>query len=292
MGGPIGPDPALGEEAITVIDVEPAPKPGGFASDDGTETDVTFTNDFIFIHYEGDNADSYGGSFISFDNPLTEGTTETVNLNTLFPGGQMVFQMDSPGSSVSEVTLEVKDADGDVSTVVLNGILDFGQRWGIPLNRLDNPDLDLSQIVEINFVIKGIGVKDLNIKWGNFAGPIGPDPALGEEAITVIDVEPAPKPGGFASEDGTVIDAPFTNDFIFIHYVGNNANSYGGSFISFDNPLTEGTTETVNLNTLFPGGQMVFQMDSPGLSVSEVTLEVKDADGDVSTVVLSGILYF
>jgi hypothetical protein len=245
----------------------------------------------IFNTYNGN---SFGGAFISYDLFGTTGTTETINLNTVFPTG-LVFQLDSP--TLTSVFFEVTDITGKKDKVRLADITTFGQKYKLEASIFD--EVDTTQIASMAFVVEGVHVNEtLNLDWGTFAfiPSIGNDPS--NPAITLVPEDSTgsrPTLTGFASTVNPENGAPdFSNVSVnmtsatdgVITFNTYNSNSFGGAFLSYDNFGTEPAIETINLNTAFPDG-IVLQLASS--SLSEIFLEVTDVNGNRDQVRLTGI---
>ncbi|HTL47253.1 MAG TPA: hypothetical protein VL688_04225, partial [Verrucomicrobiae bacterium] len=292
----IPPDPNSQPQDITKLPLNSQGKHPAlttFASGGSTATLQQFSQTLSRITYNGINGDAFGGAFINYDDSST-GAIETINLNTTFPNG-IIFQLDSPGTGINEIELEVSDSLGNVDSVKLTNILGFGQRWKILASQFD--DVDRTKISVISLVIHGQKSNaQLTLDWGDFAftPPIPPDPNSQPQDITKLPLNSQgkrPVLNTFASSDGSTSTLEtFSETLSRVTYNGTGSNSFGGLYINYDNPGT-GTVEGVNFNTLFPNG-LVLQLDSPGTGISDVILEVTDATGKVDSVQLTNILGF
>ncbi|MDP3919736.1 MAG: hypothetical protein Q8R76_02900, partial [Candidatus Omnitrophota bacterium] len=292
---PIPPDPSQNTGDITKLPANSLgfrPVLTGFAKADGSTAGVQmFSQTFGRLTYSGNNGTSYGGAFLNYDDPATGGTTESINFDTLFPSG-LVLEMDSPGSTLSTVLLEVTDSLGRIDQVELVNLESFGQRWKILTTQFD--EVDTTKIVVISFVIEGSPPgATLSINWGDFAftPPLPPDPSLNTGDITKL---PANSLGrrppilGFASGDGSTASLTnFSETFSQLNYTGVSGASFGGVFINYDNPDTGGV-EGIDFNTLFPTG-VVLELDSPNSAFTEILLEITDATGKTDSVRLTGL---
>lgn len=218
--------------------------------------------------------------------------TGSLDLSSQFAGG-LVLGLSSP--DLSQVILEVTDAAGQKSRVLLKGITSDHQKWRILLSQFSG--VDLTQISKIAIGLEGRFVgKHLNIEWGNFnyVPPVQntlsnppltllPLDSLGQRPAIQFTSSPLASDGSKDWSDGSaVMNAP--DDFIVSQDLYNKT-SWGRAYWSYDNAFTA-QKETINLNTAFPGG-MVFDVDSS--NVTGLYFEVKDADGNSDRVLLSGI---
>ncbi|MFZ5802762.1 MAG: hypothetical protein ACOY3K_06630, partial [Candidatus Omnitrophota bacterium] len=288
--GDISPDPTQGVDDITKLPVlgnGDRPSLNGFNKNDGTTSGVVMASPtFGTVNYVGVNATSFGGAYVSYDDPATAGTVETINLQALYPGG-LVIGVESP--DMANVKFQVTDINGNQSVVRLIDLENFGQRYLIGLDAFSG--VDLTQIKELVFVIEGAGAKTLKVDWGTFVSKlVQPDPTKTVADVTKLPVRwdaQAVGIGGWASADGSssVMDLA-SSTFGRMTYTGTGAGSMGGTYILYDDPSTAGVVESVDLESLFPGG-LIFGLGSPDMT--QVDLEVKDATGAVDVVTLVGL---
>lgn len=167
----------------------------------------TFSHTSLTLNYSGQGVDSFGGAALTFgssvgndvilnfehpdqsnvllDYDLGQGTEikNTVDLNTLFPNGKMVFSINSP--NVTEVGFEIRGTGGidDIWRAKLTNVQATAQKYLIDLSQIEG--IDMSHVAGVNFVLTGAGSKTLNIDWGVFtaggdvpvvAGTITPSP--------------------------------------------------------------------------------------------------------------------
>ncbi len=247
------------------------------------------------------NSNSYGGFFLNYDNPNT-GTAqnpviETINLSTEFPNG-IVLGLDNGGTGLTKVKFEVTDANGRVDEVYLIEIEPTGKRWKILTSQFD--EVDITKIVSIAVVGEGqlIG-KRLNVDWGlfGFTPTVNSDPS--NPATTTVPANYAgnrPELIGFSSNNPGAGDYSNANAVATSATAGHvdmnlyNTTSFGGAFISYDNPAT-GTQqnpviETINLSTSFPNG-IVLGLSSS--TITEIFLDATDDQGRRYSIRLNGI---
>ncbi|MBU3759994.1 MAG: hypothetical protein FGM27_08730, partial [Candidatus Omnitrophica bacterium] len=184
----------------------------GFASPDGSSTQVNLASStFMTLTYNGLAADSYGGVFMSYDDPETAGIpdSETINLAAAYPVG-ITLSLDNANTGLNSVVLEISDNQGNVDFVTLTSIEGFGKKWVIPTSLFDR--IDITKVAIISLVVTGRARdKKLNVDWGNFyrdpiVAPV-PDPDN-------YSISPLPKKSDgarpslskFASSDGTRMD--------------------------------------------------------------------------------------
>ncbi len=290
----ISPDPT--NPAITKLprnSLDARPVLTAFASQDGSTADATvFSSTFARLNYTGAGTDSFGGVFVHYDDPNTT-PKEFINLNTAFPTG-IVLSLDNNGTSLSEVSFEVKDANGKTDTVTLINITSTGQRWKILTSLFD--DVDVTKIVTLVLVVKGPGTRRLSVDWGDFyfVPSIPPDPSLDPDDITRLprnSQDQRPEIIGFAKQDGSTSDVTvFSPTFARVRYNGSGAESFGGAFINYDDFNTT-PKEFINFQTLFPTG-FVIGLDNNSSGAGEVVFEVTDVNGKKDTVKLISLQGF
>ncbi len=306
----VPPIPAdLSNPAITPVPLVDNERPEliGFASNDFSSTKVTrFSETFSKLDFKLWNPTSFGGAFVSFDNPETNdnnpATTtdvEFINLDSSFANG-IVLGLDNAGTGITEATLEVTDITGKRDTVKLSGIEATGKRWKVLTSQFD--EVDRTKITTISLVVTGPLVdKSLNVDWGNFSFPQGADttnPAVTKLPATGTGVRPElvgfARAGDFSSSTVTLSSQTFATVDLKLF----NPTSFGGAFISYDNaatndnnPATTTDIETINLNAAFPNG-IVIGLDNGGSSVTEIQVEVTDINNNRDSVILTNIESF
>ncbi|MDP3919479.1 MAG: hypothetical protein Q8R76_01550 [Candidatus Omnitrophota bacterium] len=293
---PVNPDPAL-----TVGDITKLPLLGsgerpdivGFAKEgDGSTSVVTkATQSFAQIDYTGNDAASFGGAFITYDDATTTTTVETIDFTAEFPTGLVIgVESVTGGANVTSVFVEVTDNTGATDTVELVSIATFGQRYKILSGVFFN--VDMTKIATMSFLFQGAGTKTLKVDWGDFAftPPILPDPSLGTGDITklpLLSTGARPDITAFANSAATASLQKFSETFVRLSYDGSAATAFGGAFIAYDNASTV-PVESINLNALFPTG-IVIELDSPGAAITDIVFEVTDDTGKKDSVQLTSI---
>ncbi len=267
----------------------------GFASADFSSTTVTqASTTFTTLDFNHFNSTSFGGMFLNYDNLATTATTESINLQSLFPNG-LVFQLDNGGTGLTKVKFEITDINGNRDEVVLTGIAATGKKFKLLTSNANTPfdEVDLTKVVVMSIVAEGQNIgKKLNIDWGNFAYV----PTVTEDgsnpAITQL---PLNSQGdrivltGFASNDfssSKVTTASPTFATVDLNLY--NGTSFGGLFINYDNLATTTTTESINLQSVFPNG-VVLQIDNGGTGLTKVKVELTDINGNRDEIYLDGI---
>ncbi|OGX04380.1 MAG: hypothetical protein A3J12_00320 [Omnitrophica bacterium RIFCSPLOWO2_02_FULL_44_11] len=263
--------------------------------DETSDVELTHVSDtFLQLKYTGQGSGSYGGVYMNYDLDPTDGVKDSINVKQLF-GDELRLVMDSVGGSISEVELELQDITGKSDRVILKGVTGAGQSWTIDPDLFD--EVDLTKVMVVSLIVRGVETNAvLNIDWGlfEFNREILPDPLLGAGDVKVIVKDPSPMPGVFATDDGSTMTMPVANEkTIEGVYVGAKddatGRSFGGIVIPMDDPRTA-VNEYGNLNTLFPGGKLVFGLTSPDGSAGTVKLEITDSLGRQDSVTLTGIV--
>ncbi|MFA6601073.1 MAG: hypothetical protein WCU74_08705 [Candidatus Omnitrophota bacterium] len=288
----INPDPS--NPAVTYLPVTSSgalPELVGFAKQDTSTSTVTMVSrTFGTINMSLKNADSYGGAYISYDNFGTAGTVETANFQTAFPGG-ISLRLDNGGSSVTQVRLELTDKNLNRASVMLKNVLATGQTWKFDLSKFDG--VDLTQVIAAALVVDGQYLTGkLNVDWGQFGFVPKLPPDLSNPPVTPVpatSTQNSPNFTSFVTADGSAATATlFSPTFARLDMNLLSDASYGGAFIDYDNKLTTGTVETINLNTAFPSG-IVLGLDNGGTNLTEILLEVTDINNKKDSVILTQI---
>ncbi|MBN1688122.1 MAG: hypothetical protein JW893_03405, partial [Candidatus Omnitrophica bacterium] len=281
-------DPTLTPSGLPASSISPAP-----LTSDGTQPvlnsfvvqgtmDVElFSSTFARLSYHGNNEASFGAAYLNYDNPNTTGSAEYFNFTEAFPEG-LILQLDSPNTGhVNQVIFEMTDATGKYDRVYLSGITNIGQRWLISADDFDL--LDPTRISVMTLVFEGLGDQVINLDWGSFE--FTPDISsanLPASAITKVPLTSSgERPEILAFNDGnaatTVVVDQTSETFTHIEYDGATTGSFGGVYISYDNPETQSfPAESFDFTEAFPTG-LVFQLDSP--NATEIIFEVTDNQG-------------
>lgn len=249
----------------------------------GADTQITRHNTkFATLHYESSDPNAFGGAYLHYDDYGTPGV-ESIDFNASFPEG-FIVQLDSPDTT--GITFEMTDADGRRETVELGGITTWGQRWVISADAFT--ELDLSRIVTLTFVFKGMGPQTIVLRTENYDGPVVyyPDTSLGASDITPL---PALSDGGIVpigdfAGAGASHTMSETNESASLHYDGNGqADAYGGMFISYG-----WFGQSINYEQVFSEG-LVVKLGTTDTGSSSVRFELTDVTGRRDTITLSAI---
>ena len=287
----ISPDPNFNQASVTklpLLSTGKKPELLGFASQDGSSAVVNkISTTLNTITYDGTDGNSFGGGFISYDDFSTSPQEEFINLQTQFPQG-LIFGLNSPNSSVTEVIVELTPSSGLKDFVTLTGIQSGNQFWQVPLAAF-NDIANLSSIQTITFLFKGQAANNqLRVNWGDFdfIPSLAPDPAKTAADISLL--------SGIKSLSAFDSNNPDPNGVVTLNQISTTrfnlsydltpGNSFGGGITSFDDFATNPAKETVNLT----GQTIVLGLRDPGLP-SRITVELEDATGAKDIIYLTGV---
>ncbi len=280
---------SIGQRAILKTFASPDNAGTVGIDESATVTRTVFSPSFAQVTYAGNSTASFGGAYLNYDDPATAGTTETIDFSALYPSG-FVFKMDSPTAAITSGFIQLKDSTGLTSRINIGDIAGFGQFYKVLASQFFG--LDTTKIVEIVFVIEVTSNVNLNIDLGQWDSVSRILPDATNPSVTKL---PLNSQGDrvvlntFASGDGsTAVSQVFSQTFAQLTYTGTGANSFGGYSMSYDNPATAGTVESIDLGTLFASG-FVLGLDSPSSALANAFVEIKDATGASSKVALGGI---
>lgn len=238
------------------------------------------------------NTFSWGWAELNYENANVSGA-ETFNFNSVFPQG-MVLGLSSP--DMDAVILELLDANGQNSRVILKNITASAQKWKVLGNQFSG--IDLTKISKIKIGLEGVRAvgKTLNIEWGNLnyvpkvsSDPSNPSltalpflstgdrPAINARASTLT-------PGGgtdYSNAETAISSASQGTATVRLY----NTFSTGEVFVNYDNVETS-AVESINLNSIFSSG-IVLEVSSA--EIPELYLQIKDADGKTDRVLLTGL---
>ncbi|MCA9018293.1 MAG: hypothetical protein KDA77_23430, partial [Planctomycetaceae bacterium] len=252
-------------------------------SGDGSVSTVNqLTQAQSLISYTGASSDSFGGAFISYDDPTTAGLAESINLDALFPTG-MVFELRNTSGAVSSVELELTDSSGSTASVRLIGVSGSAQRWKVLSS--DFSGINTTQISVITFLFKGqqSGAEILT-NWGDFLfQPIAPTstanltdfgaqrPTLGIiEPCTILNVDPCPGNTTFNTvpNSSQTSSGNFSFDFNLANGSDLGGRRFAGALMNFSDASYNAT------------GNIVLELRGTGQTSSRVNIILEDEEGD------------
>ncbi len=263
-------------------------------SPDGQISNTQNSSSNFTINYNVSASGSFAGTQINWANT----SAGYVDLSSLSKYSFEMKRTDTACASTSITCLfvEFKDTANRVAKVrIVNLSTSFVQK-DIPKTALlaNNPNIDLSQIKEINFIFDSQtpATGTMEINTGGLAFDPTLDPAAGNPDITYAPTDSlGNRPaltgfGGPGQYDEVAVDVLSTTFAqVTTHLYGENA--FGGVFLNYDNPSTAGTVETIDFTSVFPTG-LVLQLDSPD-GIDKVKLEITDKNGKKDVVFLKGI---
>lgn len=282
----VNPDPNSGPDKITRLPKLSSglrPAITGFASQDGSTTAVQqFSTTFTQFTYTGAKTSSFGGVFVNYDNPNTV-AAETLDFAAAFPAG-LILQLDSSDKSVSEVLLELKDRDGNVSSVKLAGIDNFGQRWKILPSQFTG--LNMNKITTISLVLTGQKTNGkLSVDWGvfDYVAP-APAAAFNTASHTVLESPNKPSLGkidgsslGDTEADGTIAGKQTSASHVEFDYTLADDDDFVVGQIGYGyfdaNGVFQGTPGNI-------GNNLVLGVNGP--AGKEFIVEVMDTQGNLA----------
>jgi len=272
----VEPDPTKGPEDTTSLDFLNA----GALDSDGNGNQITAEWE-VTSETQGTlnfqvNETGFAGIFHSFDDPGTQ-PVEIADLTNIDP---FILGIVIPQDMV--VTFEVKDNQAHTNKAYL--IEPTGTEQFYPITQDLFPDIDFTQILEMNLMIEGTlnpnagGRLDLRLGFYLFDPEIEPDGNLGINDVTSLNnFGFAGFNGGGATQDFEVVSD--TESRLTYNLV--NQNGFVGVYHAYDDPDTPGFIETINLTHL---EQLVMGISAPAGTV--LKLEVKDIGNVVDFVFL------
>lgn len=266
--------------------------PVAYASLDGTTVSrKELSLGTVRVDYAGTSEESYGGIYMNYDVPETFSGIETLDLAAVFPQG-IYLEMIQRGDSPRDVWLELTDADGRISKVILRGLDTAERKWIIPRDLFVG--IDTAHIVNFSLVLRGAGEASVDVLWGMFMPDEPIESYPGDPgSVTPLPLRPDTgdpiEPAGFASLDGsTAHSRTLSANSAVIEYTGVLESSFGGIHLSYDQEWTPFYEENVDFSALFPDG-IVLGLDNGGTDVTEVNFEIRDVSGKKAQIRLGGI---
>ncbi len=222
---------------------------------------------------------SFSAGAFSYDNFGTSPAKETVDISML---DRLNFGI---RGQASPVKFQIQDKNGNYDVIMLNGISETEKIWSIPIYDL-NPQLDLSQIVDMFFIVENTNAIPAGfLEVNRIAGSADLGVVMPSSTLTTADLTSLPN-----NSLGAVGITPLNPANASVVSTGRGftltydtaADGYSGGGFKYDDFAT-GTVESGNLGKF---GQMVFGLKG---TASEVKLEIIDDKGFRYQVTLSGI---
>ncbi|MBI4971999.1 MAG: hypothetical protein HZC17_09250, partial [Candidatus Omnitrophica bacterium] len=234
------------------------------------------------LNYDVTPAGSFSGINVNYDNAATP-ATEFQDFSSL--GGQMIVGLRGPLGT--NVRVEFEDSTGARKSLTLGSVNTTEQFYRLNLAQVAG--IDFTKIRRVNFLVDNSLVLDkqdvlsLRLDGMRFTNIIQPTVGLTEASLTNFQAgNPQAVLLGGSSNRSSV--AQFSNSRVDLDYDVSAQSSFSGAAIAFDNFLTQGVVETINLSA-----QPDIVVGVRGQIGDRVRLEIEDSGTAKASVVLGNI---